>query len=248
MCWTPPISPLDARLTAPPSVFEDHIETAHAMPAPSAPTTDNPTAAPTHRGVAPPSAWVARWLGRVRPGARVLDFACGTGRHARLAREAGFPVLAVDRDAQSLSVIDGTGIEVRQEDLEVGRWSFAAERFAAVVCTHYLFRPRLDLLTALLAPGGLWIHETFAQGNARYGRPSNPAFLLRPGELVRAAGRAGLHVLAFEDGCVGSPRPARIQRIVAVRPPFDLEALPLDGAGGSAAAIEFRFSRQAAQP
>lgn len=218
------------------------------MPEPSTPTPADPSAAAPHRGVAEPSAWVARWLGRSTPGARVLDFACGTGRHARLARAAGFPVLAVDRDAQALSALDGTDIETRQEDLEGGRWSFAAERFSAVVCTHYLFRPRLDLLTSLLAPGGLWIHETFAQGNARYGRPSNPAFLLRSGELLRAADRAGLHVLAFEDGYTGSPRPARIQRIVAVRPPFDPEALPLDGAGGPGAAIESAFSRQAAQP
>jgi hypothetical protein len=157
-------------------------------------------------------------------------------------------VLAVDRYARALYLLDGTGIEVRQEDLERGRWSFSAERFAAVVCTHYLFRPRLDLLTALLAPGGLWIHETFALGNAHYGRPSNPAFLLRPGELLRAAERAGLHVLAYEDGYTGAPRPARIQRIVAVRAPFDPEALPLGDADGSAAAIESAFSRQAVQP
>ena len=218
------------------------------MPEPSVPTTAESPAVASHGGLSVPSAWVARWLGGARSGARVLDFACGSGRHARLARAAGFPVLAVDRDARALDPFDGTGIEVRQEDLERGRWSFAAERFAAVVCIHYLFRPRLDLLTALLAPGGLWIHETFALGNAQYGRPSNPAFLLRPGELLRAAERAGLHVLAYEDGYTGAPRPARIQRIVAVRAPFDPEALPLGDADGSAAAIESAFSRQAVQP
>lgn len=174
-----------------------------------------------------PSAWVRRWLPAASPGARMLDFACGSGRHARFGRDAGYRVLAVDRNAVALDALKGTGVEVREEDLEAGRWSFGGERFDVIVSTRYLFRPRIALMVALLAPGGLWLMETFAIGNARYGRPSNPAFLLRAGELLDVARRAGLHVLAYEDGWVGSPRPARIQRIAAVRMPFDPEGLPL---------------------
>ena len=37
-----------------------------------------------------------------------------------------------------------------------------------------------------LAPGGVLVYETFLQGHERFGRPRNPDFLLRPGEL-RAA-------------------------------------------------------------
>ena len=188
---------------------------------------ESPPEPPHHAGPSVPSRWIARWLLAVRPGGRVLDFACGTGRHARLAREAGHPVLAVDRDSTALVALEGTGIETRPEDLEHGRWSFAAERFDAIVVANYLFRPRLDLLATLLAPGGIWLYETFADGNARFGRPSSPAFLLRPGELVRAVGRAGLHLLAYEDGFLPAPRPARVQRAVAVRAPFDPERLPL---------------------
>jgi len=179
-----------------------------------------------------PSAWVARWLPSVRSAGSVLDFASGTGRHALLAQAAGLRVLAVDRDAAALDAIERKGIAVRQEDLERGRWSFADDRFDCIVCTNYLFRPRLDLMATLLEPGGLMIYETFAAGNARYGRPSNPDFLLAPGELARVASRAGLHLLAFEDGFVPAPRPARLQRMVAVRPPFDPEALPLGERSG----------------
>jgi SAM-dependent methyltransferase len=180
-----------------------------------------------HAEPAAPSTWVVRWLRGARPGGSVLDFASGTGRHARLAHAAGHSVLAVDRDAHALDALQRTGIAFRQEDLERGRWSFADERFDLLVCTNYLFRPRMDLMATLLAPGGLWIHETFADGNARHGRPSNPAFLLRPGELAAVASRAGLHLLAYEDGYTDAPRPARVQRMVAVAPPFRPESLPL---------------------
>jgi len=157
----------------------------------------------------------------------VLDFACGTGRHARLAYAAGHPVLAVDRDPTASLAFHGTGIEFRQEDLEGGRWSFTAERFDAIVCTRYLFRPRLDLIAELLAPGGVWLYETFAWGQQAWGRPTNPAFLLRPGELARVAARSRLHLLAYEDGVTnGEPR-SRVQRMVAVRGPHAAEALAL---------------------
>jgi len=129
-----------------------------------------PAGPATCDGADAPSPWIARWLAYARPGGRVLDFASGAGRHARMARAAGFAVLAVDRDAACLASLEGTGIETRQEDLEGGRWSFTAERFDAVVCTRYLFRPRLDLMASLLAPGGLWLYETFAVGQARRGR------------------------------------------------------------------------------
>jgi len=201
-------------------------------PFPSEPGSDGaiatgPSGPPAGCMPAAPSPWIARWLTRVRAGGRVLDFASGSGRHARMARAAGFAVLAVDRDAACLAALEGTGIDARQEDLEGGRWSFSAERFDAVICTNYLFRPRLDLMAALLAPGGLWLYETFAVGQARYGRPSNPAFLLRTGELLRVVQRNGLHLLAYEDGTTAAPRSVRVQRAVAVRGPFDPQSVPL---------------------
>jgi len=72
-------------------------------------------------------------------------------------------------------------------------------------------------LKAALAPGGIVIYETFAAGNERFGRPSNPDFLLRPGELLDAF--AGLTVIAFEQGEVSRPRPAVIQRVAAAAGP-----------------------------
>lgn len=173
------------------------------------------------------SPWVLRWLPAAAPGASLLDYACGSGRHSRLALSLGYAVLAVDRDGSSLALVERMGANIQQEDVESGRLTLRARRFDVIICTNYLFRPRLDLLTSLLAPGGRLIYETFARGNEHFGRPSNPAFLLRPGELTGLAERAGLHLLAFEDGIVTEPRSARVQRMVAARPPVSPELLRL---------------------
>ncbi|SNS29082.1 Methyltransferase domain-containing protein [Noviherbaspirillum humi] len=170
-----------------------------------------------------PSPWVRRFAPLIPPG-EVLDLACGGGRHARLLASLGHAVLAVDRDPAALAASAGEGITVLQADLEQGGerdgWPFEEARFAGIVVTNYLHRPLMPHLLRSLAPGGVLVYETFALGNERFGKPSNPAFLLRPGELLdicRLHGGAAIHTLAFEDGHVRQPKPAMIQRLCAVR-------------------------------
>lgn len=182
-----------------------------------------------HAHLSTVSAWVARFAPLVRTGGRALDVACGGGRHARYLAARGCLVEAVDRDAEALLGLAGaTGITVRHADLEAGAWPYEDGSFDCVVATNYLHRPLLPLLAAALAPGGVLIYETFAQGNESYGRPSNPDFLLAPGELLETARVARLRVLAFEDGYVESPKPAVVQRIAAVRPPVEAALLVLE--------------------
>lgn len=151
-----------------------------------------------------------RWGPLVTHGT-VLDVACGGGRHSRWFLDRGIAVVAVDRAAQSIP-----GARFVQADLEAGgAWPFADERFAGIVVTNYLHRPLLPHLLASLAPDGVLIYETFMAGNERYGKPSNPAFLLRAGELFEAF--RSLHVLAFEQGRSAAPKPAVIQRLCARR-------------------------------
>jgi SAM-dependent methyltransferase len=172
--------------------------------------------ATNHVPLAQPSDWVRRWAPRVASGAAVLDVACGGGRHARLFAGLGHPVDAVDRDAAAVAVLAGVpGVTALCADIENGPWPYAGRRFGAVVVTNYLHRPLFPVLIAALAPDGVLIYETFAQGNERYGRPSNPDFLLRRGELLRAAD--GLRIIAYEDLTVEWPKPAAVQRICAVR-------------------------------
>jgi hypothetical protein len=67
-----------------------------------------------------------------------------------------------------------------------------------------------------LAPGGVLIYETFMRGNERFGRPTNPDFLLKSNELFEAFAPA-LSVIAFEQGEVTEPKPAMMQRIAATK-------------------------------
>jgi len=145
------------------------------------------------------------------PKGRVLDVACGSGRHSRYLLSQGYKVTAVDRDPQAID-----SVRFLQADLEDGSpWPLPAERFHGIVVANYLYRPLFPLLERSLAPGGILIYETFMQGNERYGKPSNPAFLLQPGELWRAFG--GLHVIAFEQGRAREPKPAMVQRLCATQ-------------------------------
>lgn len=172
------------------------------------------------RGPRDPSPWVARFADRIPAGGEVLDLACGGGRHTRLLLDRGHRVVAVDRDLSRVAdLADRDAVELVEADLEDGRARpLAGRRFSGVVVTNYLHRPLLPALVAAVAPGGALIYETFARGQERLGRPRNPEFLLRPGELLEAV-RGELRVVAYED--LVDDRPAHVQRICATRDTLD---------------------------
>ena len=167
------------------------------------------------------SAWVRRFVPLIRQGGRVLDLAAGGGRHTRLLLDMGCAVTAVDGDVSQLQQFAGTRCTVLELDLEAGDPAVVmalGRGYDGVIVTNYLHRPLFPRLAAALAPGGVLIYETFAVGNERLGRPRNPDFLLRPGELLNAF--AALTAVAFEQGEVEMPRPAVIQRLAAVAGPL----------------------------
>ena len=164
-----------------------------------------------------------RFCPLIAKGGRVLDLAAGSGRHSVYLAKLGFSVLAVDRDAAALEALalsnQGLDIEIEHLDLEGSTWPLADRSglFDAVVVTNYLYRPYLELLPDLLAEGGILIYETFAHGNAAFGKPSNPDFLLQTGELLDFAARHGLHILAYSDLYQAEPKPAMVQSVCAVK-------------------------------
>jgi SAM-dependent methyltransferase len=172
----------------------------------------------THDSPSAVSPWIRRFADHVPAGGRVLDLACGAGRHTRLFLDRGCRVLAVDRDLSGLCDLRGVAnLETWETDLERGGdRPLAGRQFDAVVVVNYLHRPLLADLVCAVAPGGLLLYETFAAGHERFGRPRNPDYLLARHELLEAV-RGRLRVLAYEDLEVGEPRPAAVQRIAARR-------------------------------
>ncbi|MEO5686738.1 MAG: class I SAM-dependent methyltransferase [Burkholderiaceae bacterium] len=188
-------------------------------------------APPSAHAIAPPSDWLVRWTPLLPPGARVLDVACGHGRHVHWLVGAGHHVTAVDRDPALLAPLAALA-NTLPADLEADPWPLPGRQFDAVLVTNYLWRALFPALKAAVAPGGLLIYETFAQAHAALGRPRRPEFLLRPGELIDVlrdgdgAGSEGLapsekwHVIAFEEGRLparGDVPEREVQRIVARR-------------------------------
>ncbi len=160
-----------------------------------------------------PSPWIVQWAGLVPAGETVLDIAAGGGRHSRLFAGRGHKVTAIDRDVSALTSL--ADIEAVQADLEDGSpWPLSGRTFGAVVVTNYLHRPLFASLLDMLGPGGVLLYETFMEGNERFGRPSNPEFLLKDGELLEVV-RGRFSVVAYEARMISEPKMAMVQRIAA---------------------------------
>ena len=159
----------------------------------------------------PPSKFVNEHLRSLGENQMILDFACGRGRHTRLALGLGHLVTAVDVDCSGLEDLRGSpGLTILERDLESEPWPFPVHSFDMVIVSNYLWRPLLSEIGAAVRPGGLLVYETFGLGNEAYGKPSNPDFLLKPGELFETFSPS-FEVLHFNEGYEEQPKPAMRQ-------------------------------------
>lgn len=120
----------------------------------------------------------------------IIDVACGEGRNGLFLANRGLPVTFADRSHASLETVVSalsstqTTSQTWQVDLEqTDKNPFEDNVFAAALIFRYLHRPLIPLLMNAIVPGGLIIYETFTLDNRQFGRPNNPKFLLKTGEL-----------------------------------------------------------------
>jgi len=151
-----------------------------------------------------PSAWLIDNADLLPRGGKVLDVACGRGRHALLLASAGFDVHAVDRDPAAIDFLQTAAERLRLSlscevlDLETDPPPMLPGPCDAVLAFNYLHRPLLPALRHALAPGGRLFYETFTSQQAKRGHPKNPDFLLQPAELPQLM--APLTVLRSREG------------------------------------------------
>lgn len=171
-----------------------------------------------HTDLTAPSAWIERWHHGFGAGSTILDIACGDGRHGRLFLENGATVTFVDIDVSGLAdLANDDRAEILQANLETQPWPLNNRRFDVVVVTNYLHRPLFpDIVTAVAAAGWLF-YETFAVGNERYGRPTNPDYLLKHDELKHSVENE-LNIVGYAHSLRILPRRAVMQHIAAQRP------------------------------
>ena len=171
-----------------------------------------------------PTRWLVDHARVLPPTGEALDVASGSGRNALWLAARGFNTLAIDRDALAVAALCRTAVNLRlplraevvdlegdvasgvpgrpkRRSSEGGRRTtevFPEAAFDVVVVVHYLHRPLFPALRAALKPGGILVYETFTRDQAQRGKPTNPAFLLEPGELSELV--APLDVLFEREG------------------------------------------------
>lgn len=165
-----------------------------------------------------PLSFITKWLPQNMAGLTVLDYACGGGRHGKLALDRGAHVTFTDIDLENLSDLAiKENVTLLQADLEDEKqWPLVDRQYDVVIVTNYLYRPRLPDVFAAVKTGGMILYRTFAEGNEVFGKPSNPDYLLKSGELLIQV-QGAFSVRHYEQGEVETPNSAIVQRLVAKR-------------------------------
>lgn len=126
----------------------------------------------------------------------ILDLACGSGRNGLYCLEHNLPVTFTDIKKQVLADIQqvikseqyklvASQASFRQVDFEQeGTQPLVENSYSAVMVFRYLHRPLIEQIKAAVVPSGLVIYETFTEKQAEFGRPKNPDFLFKAGELA----------------------------------------------------------------
>ena len=163
-----------------------------------------------------PLEWVTRFAPLIEPGGPVLDLASGNGRHSYYLNSIGCQVTAIDKNIPNL--VQGlNNIEWLEFDLEDGSpWILEGKLFKGIVVTNYLYRPLFPVILNSLDENGVLIYETFCLGNEKLGKPSNPDYLLRSGELLTVFSE-DLKVIAYEEDTLGENQKYVKQRICAIK-------------------------------
>jgi len=146
----------------------------------------------------------------------ILDLACGDCCNGIFLAKQGLPVVCCDRSsealgrARKLAEEHDVAVECWKEDLELkGANPLPEEFYGGMLVFRYLHRPLMHCITKALKKGGILVYETFTLEQPRFGKPHNPDYLLREGELLRWFD--GWEIIHYFEGIKENPMRAIAQ-------------------------------------
>lgn len=116
------------------------------------------------------------------PGKQALDIACGMGRHSKYLASLGFEVDALDISSVALEQLNDIP-HIHAKEVDFDTYTLPKEKYDLIVCTYYLERKLFPQMIEALKPNGIILFETFLHHPDNERAPSNPAFMLKEGEL-----------------------------------------------------------------
>ena len=165
----------------------------------------------------------------------ILDLACGSGRNGLYLLEHQVPVTFADIKEEALEQTlaqaeQSSGVFKGEQQKRGQYWQVDFEQegstplqgksFAGIIVFRYLHRPLFEQIKAAISSGGMIIYETFTEQQAQFGRPKNPDFLLKTGELLELF--AGWEILHSFEGVIHKNNDNKIKQavaqIVAIKP------------------------------
>lgn len=115
-------------------------------------------------------------------GNKALDIACGMGRHSRYLASLGFDVDALDISSVAIDQLQNIA-NIHAMEVDFDSYTLPKNSYHIIVCTYYLERKLFPQIVEALKPNGILIFETFLHHGENERAPSNPDFILQPGEL-----------------------------------------------------------------
>lgn len=140
---------------------------------------------------------------------RALDMAMGTGRNALYLASLGFEVMGIDISPVAVErcrqEAERQGLKVTPILADLESYRLPKEDYDLIINFYYLDRSLSARLVEALKPGGVLVFETFTLDQLAFGwGPTNPDWLLRPGELQAMFPR--LETLLYREGVFDSER------------------------------------------
>ena len=165
----------------------------------------------------PVSTWVSYCTNLINKKSKILDVACGSGRHTRFLISKGHSVTGIDINPKfELHSNNKENNKIIEYDLEKDVWPFETSSFDCILVTNYLHRPLFPFFIKSVKRNGFIIYETFSLGNERFGKPSNPKYLLNNNELFNLL-KGEMRIISYQDGIVSNNMQKYVQRVFAIK-------------------------------